>query len=106
MPECLCARNRDGPAAGQSVPHVHVHLLPRKFTDFGGENDEVYPLLETSEAELKGDLATESGEGKRTTGKFRVDADEDRPPRTGEEMEKEARWLEGLCREADEAEGV
>ena len=41
---------------------------------------------------------------KRGKGAFKVDADEDRPPRTREEMEEEARWLEGLCREADEEE--
>lgn len=77
---------------------MHVHILPRKFTDFGGENDEVYPLLETAEAELNGEHA------KRGKGAFKVDADEDRPPRTREEMEREAKWLEGLCREADESE--
>jgi len=25
---------QDGPLAGQSVPHVHIHLLPRKHRDF------------------------------------------------------------------------
>ena len=36
---------QDGKTAGQSVPHVHVHLLPRKADDFA-RNDEVYERLE------------------------------------------------------------
>ena len=41
-----CARTFGGPhcilQAGQTVPHVHIHLLPRKQGDFGGHNDAVY----------------------------------------------------------------
>ena len=36
---------QDGPAAGQSVPHVHVHILPRKTGDFEN-NDEVYDAID------------------------------------------------------------
>lgn len=86
---------RDGPAAGQSVPHVHVHILPRKYTDFNGQNDEVYPVLESSEDALQTDLERHE-QSQRAPEKIKVDADEDRPPRTLEEMEKEARWLESL----------
>ncbi|KAJ6885159.1 hypothetical protein NC652_031994 [Populus alba x Populus x berolinensis] len=32
---------QDGPRAGQSVPHVHVHIIPRKESDFE-KNDEIY----------------------------------------------------------------
>lgn len=32
---------QDGPAAGQTVPHVHVHIIPRRFADFDGNNDQV-----------------------------------------------------------------
>lgn len=42
---------QDGPAAGQSVPHCHIHLLPRKSTDFGGHNDAVYDALDAAERE-------------------------------------------------------
>jgi diadenosine tetraphosphate (Ap4A) HIT family hydrolase len=31
---------QDGPAAGQTVPHVHIHVLPRRGGDFE-KNDEV-----------------------------------------------------------------
>ena len=26
----------DGPAAGQEVPHVHMHIIPRRANDGGG----------------------------------------------------------------------
>ncbi|TFK11548.1 SLIT and NTRK-like protein 3 [Platysternon megacephalum] len=32
---------QDGPEAGQTVKHVHVHVLPRKVGDFS-RNDSVY----------------------------------------------------------------
>jgi bis(5'-adenosyl)-triphosphatase len=34
-------RLQDAPKAGQTVPHVHVHILPRKDGDFAN-NDEIY----------------------------------------------------------------
>ncbi|KAK4408758.1 Bifunctional bis(5'-adenosyl)-triphosphatase/adenylylsulfatase FHIT [Sesamum angolense] len=39
---------QDGPKAGQTVPHVHIHILPRKSGDFEN-NDEIYE----AEKELK-----------------------------------------------------
>ena len=35
---------QDGPAAGQTVPHVHVHILPRHNADLQN-NDEIYNLV-------------------------------------------------------------
>ncbi|KAF1532010.1 Bis(5'-adenosyl)-triphosphatase, partial [Eudyptes chrysocome] len=32
---------QDGPEAGQTVKHVHVHVLPRRAGDFS-RNDDVY----------------------------------------------------------------
>ncbi|KAJ7083612.1 diadenosine hydrolase [Mycena belliarum] len=73
---------QDGEAAGQTVPHVHFHILPRKLAGdrFSGQNNDlVYPALQKAEAEM--------------AQPFKVDADEDRAPRTMEEMVKEAAWL-------------
>lgn len=82
------------------MPHVHVHLIPRRSTDFDGDNDRVYPAMETSEKGLKRDLqgreasggAGQAGGG----GGLNVPSDDERRPRSAEEMEKEAKWLAGF----------
>lgn len=43
---------QDGKAAGQTVPHVHIHVIPRHSEDkFNKElrNDDIYKELDTSE---------------------------------------------------------
>ena len=42
---------QDGPEAGQTVPHVHVHVLPRRAGDFEN-NDEVYDAINTSDQNI------------------------------------------------------
>ncbi|XP_060489672.1 bis(5'-adenosyl)-triphosphatase isoform X1 [Panthera onca] len=41
---------QDGPEAGQTVKHVHVHVLPRKAGDFH-RNDSVYDELQKHDKE-------------------------------------------------------
>ena len=43
--EALNIAIQDGAASGQSVPHLHVHMLPRRTGDFA-RNDDVYEELE------------------------------------------------------------
>ncbi|CAL0334775.1 unnamed protein product [Lupinus luteus] len=66
---------QDGPEAGQSVPHVHIHILPRKSDDYEN-NDDIYGEINEKEEELKQ--------------KLKVD------------IEGEERGIEEMAQEADE----
>jgi bis(5'-adenosyl)-triphosphatase len=76
---------QDGRAAGQSVPHVHVHILPRKQGDFE-RNDHVYDELE----------AWAPRDGMKDVHKLQVAEDEDRMDRTTEMMAQEAALYRSL----------
>jgi len=71
---------QDGRDAGQTVPHTHVHVLPRRACDFE-PNDKVYDALDT-------------------TSMMRVDADSNRVDRSAEEMGVEALELRSLFPES------
>lgn len=92
------ANSQDGKAAGQSVPHVHFHILPRKLDGdrFSDNNDAIYPAIERSEASLPSELQTMTLQQVPGVQPLKVDADEHRPPRSMDEMEKEAEWLRGF----------
>ena len=43
---------QDGEEAGQTVKHLHVHILPRKSGDFE-RNDDVYERLQSHDKNVK-----------------------------------------------------
>ena len=92
---------QDGVAAGQSVPHVHVHILPRRTTDFEGVNDRVYSALEEAEQGLADDLVNKhSHQILGSTARWAPPRDEDRKSRGEEEMAEEAGWLSNFFHDA------
>ncbi|KAJ1330143.1 hypothetical protein BSLG_009673 [Batrachochytrium salamandrivorans] len=76
--ESLSIAMQDGTAAGQSVAHVHIHIIPRYRGDWMN-NDDIYPKYNAKNASLRWRLQ----EGQW------ADA-EDRPPRSLEEMAAES----------------
>ncbi|KAI8052364.1 bis-triphosphatase-like protein [Syncephalis plumigaleata] len=64
---------QDGPAAGQTVPHCHVHIIPRSRGDWPN-NDDVYRDLDKQKTE-------------------HIIEDLSRPPRSPEDMAAEATKL-------------
>ena len=75
--EALNIAIQDGRVAGQSVPHVHVHILPRVPGDFA-RNDDIYTEIENQNLDKV----------------FHPDAE--RRPRSTEEMAAEAMDLRAL----------
>ncbi|XP_008448961.1 bifunctional bis(5'-adenosyl)-triphosphatase/adenylylsulfatase FHIT-like [Cucumis melo] len=65
---------QDGPEAGQSVSHVHIHIIPRKACDFK-RNDDIYDAMNENDRELS---------------KQHIDLEEERKDRGFEEMKEEA----------------
>ncbi|KAI8892922.1 HIT-like domain-containing protein [Globomyces pollinis-pini] len=83
--ESMTITVQDGPKAGQTVPHVHIHLIPRRTGDWL-ENDDIYPEIERKEKELGKELK-------------RVDAD--RVAREPNEMANEAAIYRKMFKQYD-----
>lgn len=102
---------QDGVDAGQSVPHVHTHIIPRKKADLDhkGGTDSIYGMLDGEEGNLgriqlelqlqKNINAQQANsrdtmltEGTRRSNFLAVD-NESRTPRSQEDMEREAIML-------------
>jgi bis(5'-adenosyl)-triphosphatase len=91
---------QDGVDAGQSVPHVHAHIIPRKRDDLKdqGGTDAIYEMMESEDAHLGKQLddkvkRTEVPSETESKGKFPAVDNDSRKPRTDEDMRKEAEWL-------------
>ncbi|KAJ5753487.1 uncharacterized protein N7511_007640 [Penicillium nucicola] len=100
---------QDGVHAGQSVPHVHAHIIPRRAADLDhrGGTDAVYDMLDGEEGDL-GKNFREAGAGNQADGsvsseeetsrsgrrsRFPAVDNEERKPRSEEEMKTEAEML-------------
>uniref|UniRef100_A0A0N5A7V0 Nitrilase and fragile histidine triad fusion protein NitFhit n=1 Tax=Syphacia muris TaxID=451379 RepID=A0A0N5A7V0_9BILA len=62
---------QDGPHAGQTVPHVHVHILPRKEGDFGSNPDAFYGELATHDDPVIGKKIRELDDMKKEAALYR-----------------------------------
>lgn len=88
---------QDGVNAGQSVPHVHVHIIPRSAHDLDhqGGSDSIYNMMDgepgnIGQAFMEMQHAREQRQNHR---EFSARPDADRHPRSEEEMHEEAEWL-------------
>ncbi|KAK4146821.1 HIT-like domain-containing protein [Dichotomopilus funicola] len=107
---------QDGPEAGQTVPHLHVHILPRIrgstakpattpsdaiYDQMAGEEGNVGGALWDRELEREREDSVEGGRGGRPVpgGGFPRIEDADRMARGMEEMEAEARVYRGVLEE-------
>ena len=82
---------QDGKEAGQSVPHVHVHIIPRRTGDMDGRggSDAIYELMDGEEGDL-GEQYRGRDDRKSRSG---FAPDSARKDRTEQEMKEEADML-------------
>lgn len=82
---------QDGADAGQSVPHVHTHIIPRRKADLDdrGGSDAIYDMLEGEE----GNVGKQLREWSEDRPRFPKTDEEARKPRSKEEMAEEAQRL-------------
>jgi len=91
---------QDGGAAGQSVPHVHTHIIPRKLGDLSSADD-IYPLMDGDEGNVGKyfDLLQKQRKLSEEQKTRTVIEDSQRHARTLKDMEEEAkRYMEEMER--------
>ena len=87
---------QDGVHAGQSVPHVHAHIIPRKAADLDhrGGTDAVYDMLDGEDGDVgKAFRDADATEQPKTRTRFPAVDNEGRKPRSHDEMRDEAEML-------------
>ena len=82
---------QDGFDAGQSVPHVHTHIIPRRPADLAdrGGSDAIYEMLDGDEGDISSHLR--DSQGRRP--KFPAVDETKRHPRNAVQMMEEAQQL-------------
>ena len=100
---------QDGVEAGQSVPHVHVHIIPRQASDMEdrGGGDAIYGLMDGEEGNIGKAFAElqQQRDARANHREFIAGPDANRKPRSNEEMSQEASWLEDEMKKDDVNQG-
>lgn len=91
---------QDGPLAGQTVPHVHCHIIPRRLNDLDNI-DQIYELINSKQGDLAESFRIISEAGR--TDKAFTNPDATRSgPRSEEVMVAEAQRLAKLFTNAED----
>ncbi|KAK4193717.1 Bis-tetraphosphatase [Podospora australis] len=102
---------QDGPEAGQTVPHVHVHVIPRikgsTAKSVETPSDELYERMAAEDGNVGGALWDRLILKKRPepSGRFPAIEDADRKARDLKDMQDEAGIYRGILKEMGEEEG-
>ena len=88
---------QDGVDAGQSVPHIHVHIIPRHTDDLRdrGGGDKIYDMMDGNEGNIGKDFfeMQQARQTRADARDFSGGPDSERKPRSEDQMSEEAAWL-------------